>query len=61
VSDRLTWIVCLVVPIMIYFFDTYENVWFNGYESGHELLGINGLICFVGLYLISKQDKKSLS
>jgi SSS family transporter len=60
VSDRLTWIVCLVVPILIYFFDTYESVWFDGYQSGHELLGINGLICFLGLYLISKQDKKSL-
>ncbi len=49
VNDNLTWIVCLVVPILIYVFKTYEGDWFDGYKSGHEILGVNGLLCYLGL------------
>ncbi|MDX1652946.1 MAG: sodium:solute symporter [Brumimicrobium sp.] len=54
VKDHYTWLICLIVPLIIYVFKEYESVWFNGYHSGHEMLGVNGLLCFIGLYIISK-------
>lgn len=57
VDDKLTWIVCIIVPILIYIFKSYEGQWFNGYQSGHEILGVNGILCFIGLYLISKPNQ----
>ena len=56
VKDHYTWIVCLVVPVLIYVFKSYEQEWFNGYTSGHEILGVNGLLCFIGLYLLSNSS-----
>lgn len=54
VNDRTTWIVCLAVPILIYIFKSYEEEWFEGYKSGHEILGVNGILCYLGLYFLSK-------
>ncbi len=30
--------------------------WFNGYQIGVELILINGLLTFIGLYLISHKS-----
>ena len=57
VADHLTWVVCLVVPILIYIFKTFESYWFDGYVSGHEILGVNGVLCFIGLLMLSKSNK----
>lgn len=55
VADKYTWIVCLIVPILIYIFKSYEQEWFDGYKSGHEILGVNGLLCYLGLWGLSKK------
>ncbi|WP_317045810.1 SLC5/6 family protein [Brumimicrobium salinarum] len=55
VDDRLTWTVCLIAPILIYIFKSYEQEWFDGYTSGHEILGVNGLLCYIGLWSLSKK------
>ncbi|HLW30361.1 MAG TPA: sodium:solute symporter [Brumimicrobium sp.] len=55
VKDKNTWIICLIVPILIYIFKTYEQEWFDGYKSGHEILGVNGLLCYLGLWMMSKK------
>ncbi len=61
VKDRLTWYVCIIVPVLIFIYKSYEAEWLNGYQSGHEILGVNGLLCFLGLYLLStKSDRVSL-
>ncbi|MEX1192942.1 MAG: sodium:solute symporter [Brumimicrobium sp.] len=57
VDDYYAWIICLIVPIIIFVFKTYESIWFNGYHSGHEILGVNGVLCFIGLYIISTKAK----
>jgi Na+/proline symporter len=56
VNDKLAWIVCLVVPACLLLFKTYEEDLFIHYKTGHELLGINGVLCFIGLWLLSKRD-----
>ena len=53
VSDKLAWIICLIIPVLLFTFKTFEEDMFISYKTGHELLGINGLLCYLGLYLIS--------
>lgn len=59
VSDAYAWIICLVVPTLLIFFKANETYFFIDYKTGHELLGINGILCFLGLWLIS-QPKNSI-
>ncbi|MCC5924389.1 MAG: sodium:solute symporter [Crocinitomicaceae bacterium] len=60
VHDKLTWMVCLSIPAILWVYKTFEADIFEKYRTGHELLGINGLLCFLGLYLLSfRKDNKS--
>jgi Na+/proline symporter len=55
--DNAAWIICILVPFGIYFLQMYESNLFGAYKFGFELLGINGLFCFLGLWLFSKPSK----
>jgi Na+/proline symporter len=57
VNDKLVPIICLISPAICYVLNEYSQVWFNGYKFGFELLIVNGLITFIGLYFISKKGK----
>jgi Na+/proline symporter len=48
-------VVCLFSIASCFLLDSFSAQWFNGYQIGIELLIINGLITFTGLYLISKK------
>ncbi len=48
-------LVCLVAPILSYVLSTHAASWFNGYQIGIELLIINGIFTFIGLFIISKK------
>lgn len=60
IRDELSWLVCIIVPALLYYVRLHdsivepENIWFNGYKFGYEMLGINGILCFLGLLLISR-------
>ena len=56
----LTVLVCLVSPIICYFLSLYSTQILNGYAIGIELLFINGLLTFLGLYFISKKENTML-
>src|SRR5690554_32436 len=64
VDDHYNCIVCLIVLVLIYIFKSYEQEWFDGYKSGHEILGVNGLLCYLGLWIMSSkpavQEKEPL-
>ncbi len=61
ISNRaLTVIVCLASPVLCYFFKSYSPNWFNGYKIGIELLIINGIVTFLGLYAISFKNKDEI-
>jgi Na+/proline symporter len=47
-------VVCLVAPAISYVISENAASWFNGFQIGIELLILNGLLTFIGLYLISK-------
>jgi len=55
IHDRLSPIVCFVAPTICYFFQNYVPAYFGwSYQIGIELLLINGLLTFFGLWLIKK-------
>jgi len=37
------------------FWEKNAATWFNGYQIGFEMLLINGLLTFAGLYLFSRR------
>jgi hypothetical protein len=46
--------VCILSPAVSYLLSLNSKTIFNGYEFGYEIVLVNGLITFGGLYLISK-------
>lgn len=48
-------IVCIAAPCVIYFMAINSEKLFNGYKFGFELLFVNGLLTFMGLFLISRK------
>jgi Na+/proline symporter len=56
VRDKLVPIICVLSPILSYLISTNSEQLFNGYKFSIEILIVNGLITFIGLWLISKKD-----
>lgn len=54
VNDKLVPYICFASPIICFIIDKFQNNIFGEFEIGLELLIINGLITFIGLFLISK-------
>ncbi len=54
VKDKLVPMVCILSPAVSYLLSLNSKTIFNGYEFGYEIVLVNGLITFGGLYLISK-------
>ena len=52
-NSLLVTLVCLIAPVLSYIITKNAITWFNGYQIGIELLIINGLITFAGLWAIS--------
>ncbi len=55
VKDHLVPYVCVAAPIISYFIDKYQEQIFGDFKIGLELLLINGLLTFIGLFLIRKK------
>jgi len=55
VRDRAVPIIAVASPIICYILDSNSVQWFNGYQFGFELLIVNGLITFMGLWALSKK------
>jgi len=52
-NTMIVTIVCLLAPVLSYILSMNAKSWFNGYQVGIELLIINGLFTFLGLWAIS--------
>ena len=64
-TEYLVPVVCIVIPVICFFIAKYsqsmtggilqpDGTWKGGYIFGNEMLILNGLLTFLGLYLISK-------
>lgn len=47
--------VCLLSPVLSYLIHRYSEEWLWGYRFGFEILLLNGLLCFIGLFLIRER------
>jgi Na+/proline symporter len=54
VRDHMVPLVAIASPVITYLLDSNSVQWFNGYRFGFELLIVNGLITFAGLWLFRK-------
>jgi Na+/proline symporter len=59
VRDHLVPVICIISPLICYVLDQYSADVFGGYKIGNEILILNGLLTFAGLWAISK-NKVSL-
>ena len=55
VNDKLVPVVCVISPIFSYILSSNADTLFNGYKFSIEILIVNGLITFGGLWLISRK------
>ena len=58
IKEKFVPLIVLLSPIICYVISANSEQWFNGYKFSFELLILNGLITFLGLYFsrITKQD-----
>ncbi|NVJ63839.1 MAG: sodium:solute symporter [Flavobacteriaceae bacterium] len=55
INDKWAWLVTLISIISATAIGTIPADYLGGYQVGYELLPLNGLITFIGLYLIRKK------
>lgn len=53
VKDNLVPYIVVISPVLCFILDKYQSSIFGSYQIGLELLFINGLITFLGLWLVS--------
>lgn len=58
-KERLVPVICILSPILCYWISINSVAWFGGYIFGNELLIINGIFTFVGLWSISKRKSEA--
>jgi len=61
VNDQWVPLIALLSPVICYFLSISSEVMLNGYKFGFELLIVNGLLTFAGLFLLRKKNDGALS
>jgi len=62
VIDKFVPIVCLAAPVLSFIINYYSETLFFGYVFSYELLILNGMLTFFGLYALSySKEEKSLT
>ncbi|MBD1387404.1 sodium:solute symporter [Mucilaginibacter rigui] len=60
VRDKLVPFICLISPAVCYFLSTESKVLLGGYVFDNELIIVNGLITFAGLWICSSPKIKTV-
>jgi Na+/proline symporter len=61
IRDRYAFIICLIAPALCFAIDKNSVHLLQGYKFGFEILAINGLFTYVGLFLISNKSTHKLT
>lgn len=56
VKDKWAWLVCLIAPILSYILNANAANWFWGFQFGFLIIAVNGLLTFLGLWLIAEKQ-----
>lgn len=51
-KEKWVWVAAIAALSLSYTLNIYSQSLFNGYDFGYEILIVNGLLTFIGLYLI---------
>ncbi len=57
-KDKVTPYIAVLSPLICFFLSKYSVELFNGYKFGFELLLLNGLLTYIGLFIFSKRTVK---
>ncbi|MBS0001278.1 MAG: sodium:solute symporter [Cyclobacteriaceae bacterium] len=57
VRDHWIPVISILAPIVSILLDQNSEKWFYGYKFGYDILVVNSLITYLGLYFLSKKDK----
>ena len=57
IVEKWVWLVAVLSVTMSYLLNNYAPQVFNGYQFGYEILILNGLFTFFGLFLIRQKGK----
>jgi len=57
IKDHWVLVICLAAPVLTWIIDSYNDVLLGGFELGFLVLALNGLLAFVGLWMISARGK----
>ena len=60
VKENIVPFICVLSPAICWVLAQNSVAWFGGYQFGFELLAVNGLITFAGLYAISYKQQSSI-
>lgn len=58
IKDHYVIPIALIIPILSWIINANSVNWFNGLNLGFMIIGINGLLTFIGLYFISYRAKE---
>jgi hypothetical protein len=58
VRDKYIPLVAILSPILCFILQKNSEVWFNGYAFSYELLIFNAFFTFIGLCLLTVNEKK---
>ena len=56
IKDKFVFFVCLISPLISYLINIYSEELLFGYRFGFEILLLNGLLTFLGLYFIKRKN-----
>jgi len=61
VNDKLVPFICLLAPFLTYLINENSKLLFSGYVFDNELIVLNGLITYLGLYITSSRSHEKIS
>ena len=61
VNDKLVPFICLLAPFFTYIINENSKILFSGYVFDNELIVLNGLLTYAGLFLTSSHSTKKIS
>ena len=60
VLDKYVLVVCLIAPLLSYLINSNAAAWLNGFEFGNMIIALNGVITFIGLWIISRTSSQKV-
>ena len=61
VNDKLVPFICLLAPFLTYIINENSKILFSGYVFDNELIVLNGLLTYIGLFVTSSHSIKKIS